>query len=228
MDAIQELLSLRNEEQAHHLMRFFRVEKGQYGEGDKFLGVRVPQVRNLAKKYYNKVNFEQIQEMLNNQYHEIRLCALLMVVSLYEKNPQDELVNLYLRNVKSINNWDLVDLTAHKIIGADYLKTHNRNIILGLANSGHLWSERIAVVSQWIVLKTGDFDLLLELCEKFLTHKHDLIHKATGWMLREAGKKDKKILLGFLDKYSKIMPRTMLRYSIEKLTPEQRKFYMQK
>ncbi len=226
MNVVQELLNLKNEEQAKHLMQFFKTGKGQYGEGDKFLGIRVPQTRSIVKKYYNTVTFEQLQEMLESPYHEIRLCALLIMVSLYEKNPQDTIVNLYIRNVKNINNWDLVDLTAHKIIGAHYLKTHDRTIIDGLASSGHLWSERIAIVSQWSVLHNGEFDILLELCEKFLTHKHDLIHKATGWMLREAGKQDEKVLLNFLDQYAKVMPRTMLRYSIEKLTLEQRKFYM--
>lgn len=226
MDAVEELLNLKDEEQAKHLMRFFKTGKGQYGEGDMFLGIRVPQTRSIVKKHYNNVTLDQIQKMLDNPYHEIRLCALLIMVSLYEKNPQDEIISLYLKNVKNINNWDLVDLTAHKIIGTYYIKTHDRSIIDNLANSGHLWSERIAVVSQWSILKTGEFSLLLELCEKFLTHKHDLMHKATGWMLREAGKKDLKILLGFLDKHAKTMPRTMLRYSIEKLTPEQRKFYM--
>lgn len=227
MNASQELLKLKNEEQAKHLMRFFKTGKGQYGEGDKFLGIRVPQTRSIVKKYYNGINFEQLQEMLDSPYHEIRLCALLTMVAQYEKNGSENIINLYIKNVKSINNWDLVDLTAHKIIGSHYIKTHDRSIIDNLADSGHLWSERIAVVSQWSVVKTGEFELLLELCEKFLTHKHDLMHKATGWMLREAGKKDKKVLLDFLDKYAKVMPRTMLRYSIEKLTPEQRKFYMQ-
>jgi len=226
MDAIQELLNLKDEKQAKHLMQFFKTGKGQYGEGDKFLGIRVPQTRCIVKKYFNNVNFEQLQEMLNSPYHEIRLCALLIMVSLYERNSKDTIVNLYIKNAKNINNWDLVDLTAHKIIGAHYLKTHDRTIIDNLANSGHLWSERIAIVSQWSVLRNGEFDIILELCEKFLTHKHDLIHKATGWMLREAGKQDEKVLLNFLDKYAKVMPRTMLRYSIEKLTPEQRKFYM--
>ena len=220
MDAVQELLNLKDEEQAKHLMQFFKTGKGQYGEGDKFLGIRVPQTRNIVKKYYNNINFDQIQEMLDSPYHEIRLCALLIMVSLYEKNNDERIIKLY------INNWDLVDLTAPKIIGTYYLKTHDRTIIDNLADSGHLWSERIAVVSQWSVVKNGEFDLLLELCEKFLTHKHDLMHKATGWILREAGKKDEKVLLGFLDKHAKVMPRTMLRYSIEKLTPEQRKFYM--
>lgn len=226
MDAVQELLNLKDEEQAKHLMQFFKTGKGQYGEGDKFLGIRVPVTRSIVKKYYNNVTFDQIQKMLNSLYHEIRLCALLIMVSLYEKNNDERIVNLYIKNVNNINNWDLVDLTAHKIIGTHYLKTHDRTLIDNLANSGHLWSERIAVVSQWSVVKNGEFDLLLELCEKFLTHKHDLMHKATGWILREAGKKDEKVLLGFLDKYAKVMPRTMLRYSIEKLTPAQRKFYM--
>ncbi len=226
MNAVQELLNLKDEEQAKHLMQFFKTGKGQYGEGDKFLGIRVPQTRNIVKKYYNNINFDQIQEMLDSPYHEIRLCALLIMVSLYKKNNDERIVKLYIKNVKNINNWDLVDLTAPKIIGTYYLKTHDRTIIDNLADSGHLWSERIAVVSQWSVVKNGEFDLLLELCEKFLTHKHDLMHKATGWILREAGKKDEKVLLGFLDKHAKVMPRTMLRYSIEKLTPEQRKFYM--
>lgn len=226
MGAVDELLSLKDEKQAKHLMQFFKTGKGQYGEGDKFLGICVPKTRSIAKKYFNNVNLEQLQEMLDSPYHEIRLCALLIMVSLYEKNPQDAIVNLYIKNVKNINNWDLVDLTAHKIIGAHYLKTHDRTIIDNLANSGHLWSERISIVSQWSVLRNREFDILLELCEKFLIHKHDLIHKAIGWMLREAGKKDEKVLLKFLDKYSKVMPRTMLRYSIEKLTLEQKKFYM--
>lgn len=228
MDIVNELLNLQDEKQAKHLMQFFKTGKGQYGEGDKFLGIRVPQTRCIVKKYCSNTTFGQIQEMLDSPYHEIRLCALLIMVSQYEKNNDENIVNLYIKNVSNINNWDLVDLTAHKIIGTHYIKTHDRKIIDNLANSGHLWSERIAVVSQWRILKTGEFDLLLELCEKFLTHKHDLMHKATGWMLREAGKKDEDVLLGFLDKHAKVMPRTMLRYSIEKLTPELRNFYMKK
>ncbi len=229
MDVIQKLLNLKDEEQAKHLMRFFKTGKGEYGEGDKFLGIRVPITRSIVKKYYDKVSFDALQNMLDNEYHEIRLCALLIMVELYERTDRKEkIVDLYVKNTKKINNWDLVDLTAHKIIGKNYIRTHDRTIIEKLSNSGHLWSERIAVVSQWSVVKYGKFELLLELCEKFLTHKHDLMHKATGWMLREAGKKDEKILLDFLDKHAKNMPRTMLRYSIEKLTAEQKRFYMKK
>lgn len=229
MNAIEELTNLRNDEQAKHLMRFFKTQKGQYGEGDLFLGIRVPQTRLIAKKYFETTTLDEIQIMLNNPYHEIRLCALLMLVMQYEKTEQkDKIVQTYINNVKNINNWDLVDLTAHKIIGAHYLKTKDDSIIRTLAESNHLWSERISVVSQLSILKSGDFKLLVELSEKFLTHKHDLMHKAVGWMLREAGKKDEQVLYKFLDKHSKTMPRTTLRYAIEKLSPQERKLYMQK
>lgn len=229
MNIKDELLKLKNDTQAQHLMRFFKTQKGQYGEGDRFLGIRVPKTREIAKKYYKSVSNKELQEMLNNEYHEIRLCALLMMVLIYEKTDcKKDIVKLYLDNTKNINNWDLVDLTAPKIIGAHYLDTKDDSIIQKLANSKHLWSERIAIVSQLSVLKANEFSLLIKLCEKFLSHKHDLIHKALGWMLREAGKKDEKVLFSFLDKHYKTMPRTALRYSIEKLTPKQKKFYMAK
>lgn len=229
MSATEELLKLKNEKEANHLMRFFKTQKGEYGEGDIFLGVRVPQTRKIVKKYFNQTSLRELQEMLNSKYHEIRLCALLMMVELFEKTDnKNEIVLLYIKNVKNINNWDLVDLTAPKIIGKYYLITKDDSLIRKLANSNHLWSERIAIVSQWSILRDGKFDLLIELCEKFLNHKHDLIHKAVGWMLREAGKQDINVLINFLDKNSKIMPRTTLRYSIERLSTEQKKYYMQK
>ena len=229
MDAVQELLSLKNDELAQHLIRFFKTGKGQYGEGDKFLGIRAPKTREIAKKYYKTTPLTEIQSMLDNPYHEIRLCALLMMVFIYEKTDRkEEIVNLYLKNTKNINNWDLVDNTAHKIIGAHYIKTKNPKIIKKLAESNHLWSERIAVVAQWSIVKTKEYALLLDLCEKFLTHRHDLMHKAVGWMLREAGKQDEAVLLGFLDKHCKTMPRTALRYAIERLSPGLRQYYMKK
>ncbi|HIU86599.1 TPA: DNA alkylation repair protein [Candidatus Spyradomonas excrementavium] len=229
MNAAQELLKLKNDELAQHLMRFFKTGKGQYGEGDKFLGIRAPKTREIAKKYYKTTPLTEIQSMLDNPYHEIRLCALLMMVFIYEKTDRkEEIVNLYLKNTKNINNWDLVDNTAHKIIGAHYIKTKNPEIIKKLAESNHLWSERIAVVAQWSIVKTKEYALLLDLCEKFLTHRHDLMHKAVGWMLREAGKQDEAVLLGFLDKHCKTMPRTALRYAIERLSPGLRQYYMKK
>ena len=229
MNAAQELLKLKNDELAQHLMRFFKTGKGQYGEGDKFLGIRAPKTREIAKKYYKTTPLTEIQRMLDNPYHEIRLCALLMMVFIYEKTDRkEEIVNLYLKNTKNINNWDLVYNTAHKIIGAHYIKTKNPEIIKKLAESNHLWSERIAVVAQWSIVKTKEYALLVELCEKFLTHRHDLMHKAVGWMLREAGKQDEAVLLGFLDKHCKTMPRTALRYAIERLSPGLRQYYMKK
>lgn len=229
MNAAQELLKLKNDELAQHLMRFFKTGKGQYGEGDKFLGIRAPKTREIAKKYYKTTPLTEIQSMLDNPYHEIRLCALLMMVFIYEKTDRkEEIVNLYLKNTKNINNWDLVDNTAHKIIGAHYIKTKNPEIIKKLAESNHLWSERIAVVAQWSIVKTKEYALLVDLCEKFLTHRHDLMHKAVGWMLREAGKQDEAVLLGFLDKHCKTMPRTALRYAIERLSPGLRQYYMKK
>ena len=229
MNAAQELLKLKNDELAQHLMRFFKTGKWQYGEGDKFLGIRAPKTREIAKKYYKTTPLTEIQRMLDNPYHEIRLCALLMMVFIYEKTDRkEEIVNLYLKNTKNINNWDLVDNTAHKIIGAHYIKTKNPKIIKKLAESNHLWSERIAVVAQWSIVKTKEYALLLDLCEKFLTHRHDLMHKAVGWMLREAGKQDEAVLLGFLDKHCKTMPRTALRYAIERLSPGLRQYYMKK
>lgn len=148
MNAAQELLSLKNDELAQHLMRFFKTGKGQYAEGDKFLGIRAPKTREIAKRHYKTTPLIEIQNMLDNPYHEIRLCALLMMVFIYEKtNSKEDIVNLYLKNTKNINNWDLVDNTAHKIIGAHYIKTKNPKIIKKLAESNHLWSERIAVVA---------------------------------------------------------------------------------
>lgn len=227
MGAIEDLKNLENKEKAQHLMKFFKTKKGQYGYGDMFLGICVPNNRVIAKKYYDKVTLDYLQNMLNDPYHEIRLCALLMMVLIYEKtDKKEDILNLYVKNTHRINNWDLVDLSAPKIIGANYIETKNPKIINKLAKSNHLWSQRIAVVSQQSVIKSGDFSIILELAQKFLEHKHDLMQKALGWMLREVGKKDEKTLLNFLDKYHKTMPRTMLRYSIERLTLQQRKYYM--
>lgn len=227
MNAIEELKALEDKEQAQHLMRFFKTGKGQYGEGDKFLGIRVPAVRALAKKYYNDIDEGSLQSMIENPYHEIRLCALLMMVLIYEKtDKKNEILNLYLKNTEYINNWDLVDLSAPKIVGANYIETKDSSIIMNLAKTNHLWSQRIAVVSQWSVIRKDEYSLILELAKMFLGHKHDLMHKAVGWMLREAGKRDINVLFEFLDKNYKIMPRTMLRYSIEKLEPSKRQYYM--
>lgn len=229
MNVLEEIKSLANPEQAKHLQRFFKTGRGQYGEGDLFLGIKVPIVRSVAKKYYGEISLEEINELLNNKLHEVRLLALLLMVLKYEKNHgRTEIFQLYLNNVQNINNWDLVDLSAPRIIGHYVFENNNSEIFYTLANSEHLWSERISVISQYYFLKRGEFSHLLRLSENFLTHNHDLMHKAVGWMLREMGKVYSSPLYDFLDKYHKVMPRTMLRYSIEKLPQEERLHYMQK
>lgn len=224
---LDEILSLKNDEQAEHLSRFFKTGKGQYGEGDLFLGIKVPVTRSIAKKYYQDVSIQQIKELIKNPYHEVRLLALMLMVFVYEKTDnKEEVFNLYLKNVQYINNWDLVDLSAPKIVGRHCFENGCNEQIYKLSSSKHLWSERISVVASHYMIKRGDFFLILDLSEKFLNHKHDLMHKAVGWMLREMGKVDEKPLYEFLDKYHKVMPRTMLRYSLERLSQEKKKHYM--
>jgi len=228
-ELLEEFKLLADKEQAIHLMHFFKTGEGQYGEGDLFLGIKVPVTRAMAKKYYSEISLDEIDELIKNPYHEIRLLAILIMVFIYEKtNLKREIFELYLKNVQYINNWDLVDLSAPKIIGNYSFENKNSDAIYKLANTNHLWSNRISVISTLYLIKKGDFSLILEFSEKFLAHKHDLMQKAVGWMLREMGKVEEKPLCLFLDKYHKIMPRTMLRYSIERLDKEQKAKYMKK
>ena len=210
-----------------YLPGFFKTGKGQYGEGDRFLGIVVPATRLVAKKYKN-APFEVMAELLQSEWHECRLCALLMMVERFKKSGGEEreaIYRFYLSQTERINNWDLVDLSAPYIVG-EYLKDKSRDDLYRLAESTLLWDQRIAVVSTVTFIRNNDFIDILRLSELLLQHKHDLMRKAIGWMLREMGKRNKTLLLQFLDKYSKVMPRTMLRYSIEKLTDEERKLYM--
>lgn len=229
MDILDEIIAHGNKEDAAHLSRFFKSGKGEYGEGDIFLGIKVPVVRSVAKKYYQEITLDDIQILIKNPYHEVRLMALMLMVFVYEKTEQkQEIFDLYMKNLEYINNWDLVDLSCHKIVG-HFLHTNKiSEPIHKLANTEHLWSNRIAVVSQYYFIKQGDFTHILALSEKFLTHKHDLMHKAVGWMLREMGKMDEKPLYDFLDKHHKSMPRTMLRYSLEKLPKDKKEHYMKR
>jgi 3-methyladenine DNA glycosylase AlkD len=226
----KELETYSTPEKKEFLPYFFKTGKGQYGEGDKFLGVVVPDTRKVAKKYKD-ISFGELSKLLNNEYHECRLCALLILVEAFRKTKNEakrkEIVDFYLSHTHWINNWDLVDLSAKDILG-EYLIDKDRNILYKLADSSLLWDQRIAVVSTFAFIRRNDHKDILALSEKLLHHKHDLMHKAIGWMLRETGKKSKESLIGFLDKHYKEMPRTMLRYSIEKLTPEERAFYMKK
>lgn len=211
-------------ERANNLSRFFKTKPGEYGEGDKFLGIKVPDQRFVAKKYYKEISFEDLQQLLNSDIHEYRLTALIMLVYKY-KNNKKEVYDFYLKNFKNINNWDLVDLTAPNIIG-DYLLDKDRKILYTFANSTHLWTKRIAILSTFTFIKNKDYKDSINIAEILLNDKHDLIHKAVGWMLRELGKRDEKLLEQFLNKNYKKMPRTMLRYSIEKFPEEKRKYYL--
>lgn len=212
-----------------YLPNFFKTGKGQYGEGDKFLGVVVPNTRLVAKKHKEEP-FEVMAELLQSEWHECRLCALLMLVERFKKSGEKErkvIYDFYLTQTARINNWDLVDLSAPYIVG-EYLKDKPREDLYRLADSTLLWDQRIAVVATITLIRNGDFIDILRLSELLLRHPHDLMQKAVGWMLREMGKRDKDLLLQFLDNYAREMPRTMLRYSIEKLTEEERKHYMKR
>ncbi|MBP1613222.1 MAG: hypothetical protein H6Q13_670 [Bacteroidetes bacterium] len=212
-----------------YLPKFFKTGKGQYGEGDKFLGIVVPITRLVAKQYKNEP-FEVTAELLQSEWHECRLCALLMMVERFKKSDEKgrkQIYEFYLSQTKRINNWDLVDLSASYIVG-EYLKDKSREDLYRLAASSLLWEQRIAVVATAALIRKDDFIDILRLSELLLQHKHDLMQKAIGWMLREMGKRDKELLVQFLEKFSKVMPRTMLRYSIEKFTEEERRYFMQR
>ena len=212
-----------------YLPKFFKTGKGQYGEGDKFLGIVVPNVRLVAKKHREE-SFETVKELMRSEYHECRLCGLLILVERFKKNDEKdrkEIYEFYLSQTERINNWDLVDLSASYIVG-EYLKDKSREPLYRLAESELLWEQRIAVVSTYAFIKNSDFTDIYALAEKLLTHEHDLMRKAIGWMLREAGKRNKDLLVAFLEKYCLVMPRTMLRYAIEKFPEEERKYYMRK
>lgn len=212
-----------------YLPRFFKTGKGQYGEGDQFLGVVVPNTRLVAKKYKDE-SFEVMAELLQSEWHECRLCALLMMVEKFKKSDEKErkhIYEFYLSQTKRINNWDLVDLSAPYIVG-EYLKDKPREDLYRLAESSWLWDQRISVVATVTFIRNNDFIDVLRLSEHLLHHEHDLMRKAIGWMLREMGKRNKDLLIQFLDKYSREMPRTMLRYSIEKFSEEERLYYMKR
>jgi 3-methyladenine DNA glycosylase AlkD len=223
-----QLLKLGDPVRAVHSLRFFKTGKGQYGEGDKFIGCTVPQTRSVAAMYTN-LTLNDVSKLLNDEIHECRLCALVILTNKYNKANElerYEILNFYLANTKRINNWDLVDISAHKIVGEWFKKREDRSLLHELANSKLLWDQRIAIVTTYTFIRNNDFNETLMLSEKFLTHKHDLMHKACGWMLREVGKRDEATLTYFLDKHAHHMPRTMLRYTIEKFPEELRKHYL--
>ena len=206
---------------------FFKTEPGQYGEGDQFIGVIVPAQRKIAAAY-RELPLPDVLELLRSAIHEHRLTALFILVDQYRKGDQDtkkQLASFYYKNRAYVNNWDLVDSSAPYLLG-DYLKTHSSNVLFRLAASKSIWDRRIAIISTFAFIKDGQFDLTLKIADMLLSDKEDLIHKATGWALREVGKKDRQALLNFLDLHAGSMPRTALRYAIERFSPEERKLYM--
>ena len=229
---LSELLSIADPLQAEFLKRFFKTGKGQYGEGDVFLGIRVPQTRDVVKNC-GKISFSEIQKLLDSEYHEARLAGFLLLVRDFKKAKKDEttkksIYDFYLVNAKKANNWDLADMSCRDIAGGYLLDKTDRSILYTLAESDNLWEQRIAMVSTWMFIKHNDYDDALKLAEIFFSHKNDLIHKATGWMLREVGKKDRETLTDFLEKHRLKLPRTMLRYAIEHYSPEKREYFMKK
>jgi len=229
---IRELKKLANPIKVKVFLKFFKTGKGQYGEGDKFLGLTVPQVRQIAKQFAAQTTLDDIHKLLQNSYHEVRLLALIIMTYQYhklEENAKYTYYRFYLDHSHRINNWDLVDLSAPKIAGAWLLKNKADRVILDqLVKSSNLWRRRIAVLTTYPMIKAGEFAEILDLAQKLLTDKQDLMHKAVGWMLREAGKKDLGVLVRFLDQNATQMPRTMLRYAIEKLPEKTRRMYLVK
>jgi 3-methyladenine DNA glycosylase AlkD len=223
----QELEKYSDPAKQEFLPNFFKTGKGQYGEGDLFLGITVPDVRLVAKKYKDEP-LETMAELLQSPWHDCRLCALLMLVARFHKSDEKErgvIYDFYLSQTGRINNWDLVDLSAPNIVGV-YLLDKPRDPLYRLVASPLLWEQRIAVVATMTLIKNNDFIDIICLSEMLLTHKHDLIHKAVGWMLREVGKRDRDLLVQFLVKHAAVMPRTALRYAIEKFEAEERQYYM--
>lgn len=223
----KELKAAENKSQATILSGFFKTGKGQYGEGDIFLGIYVPIQRQIAKKYFG-MSLVEINALLKSKIHEHRAGALFILCDQFKKadeKTKGKLFKFYLKNINGINNWDLVDLSAPNIVG-EWLLRKEKNILYQLARSKNLWKKRVAIVSTFTFIRAKQFDDTCKISEILMRDTHDLIHKAVGWMLREVGKRDDTVLRKFLDKHATRMPRTMLRYSIEKFNQTDRKYYL--
>ena len=236
--------SLRNEEQRQVLMRFFKTGSGEYGEGDEFLGIKVPQTRQIVKRSERDMPLDEVPELLMSRWHEVRLCGLLLLVEKFTKmakkrleideeamKRRDDIVMMYLKHAEQANNWDLVDLSAPKILGHWLLlptRLGDKHAIMeGLASSPCLWKQRMSMVCTWKTTQAGDPSWCLHYAELHLRHPHDLMHKAVGWMLREMGKRcSMDLLRQFLERHAHEMPRTALRYAIEQMSPTERLLWM--
>jgi 3-methyladenine DNA glycosylase AlkD len=219
----------KNPKKIGTISRFFKTGKGEYGYGDKFIGIMIPHCREIALKHKD-LEFKDISKLLNSKIHEERQIAVLILVHNYKIGNTDiknSIFKFYLQNSKKINNWDLVDLSAHKIVGANLIG-RDKSILYRLANSKNIWERRISIISTLFFIKKNMYGETLAISKILLEDKEDLIQKAVGWMLREVGKREVEVLERFLKENYKSMPRTMLRYSIEKLSIERKKHYMKK
>lgn len=230
MTLLREMLSRRDPSQVEGLMRFFKTGPGQYGEGDQFLGIKVPVTREVVKACWKETGFPELEECIASPYHEVRLAALLALVEIFshaKKNPalQGQCIDFYLSHTQYINNWDLVDLSCYPLLGV-WLLDKDRSLLYELAKNGKtIWEQRIGIVSTMQFIRHGQLEDTFAIADILLHHPHDLIHKAVGWLLREAGKRDTEALKSFLSPRYKTMPRTMLRYAIEKFPePDRRAF----
>lgn len=230
-DAVKEALEmLALPEKTAFFPRFFKAGKGEYAEDDQFIGVTVPEQRKVAKEYFASISLEELSELLVSEIHEHRHCALLMLVFKFEKSKsaaeKSQIVEFYLNHKKHINNWDLVDNSCYKILGRYCFEINDNSLLKALSEEDCLWSKRMAVVATMHHVKQGKFDLMKELVLKNLQHSHDLMHKANGWLLRVMGDKNEAELLNFLNENYRNMPRTSLRYAIEKLDEDLRQNYL--
>lgn len=232
MNNIQkELRKKINKEKAVFYPTFFKTGKGQYGEGDVFLGIVVPDQRAIAKKHFQESDKQTIIELLDSIYHEERLTGLFILNLKFaedkKKSNEKKWVDLYLKKINRVNNWDLVDSSAHIILGP-WLEDKDRSLLYTFARDKDMWVNRIAMIATFHYIKKSELDDALKIAELLLTHSHDLIHKAVGWMLREGWKKKPVLIEAFINKHIKVMPRTTLRYAIEKMEEEKRKSFLQK
>ncbi len=224
-----ELKGFASPQKAKILARFFKTGKGEYGEGDIFIGVVVPDIRNISKKYFDLINLNKAKELLHSKIHEERLCALLILIEKFRKGNEkikERIYKLYLKNTKYINNWDLVDLSAQHIVG-EFLHNKSKSVLYKLAKSKKLWERRISILATFNYIYKNQCKETLKIAEILLKDEHDLICKAVGWMLREVGKRcSQEILENFLKKHHRQMPRIMLRYAIERFPEKKRKLYL--
>lgn len=229
-DIKESLAVLSIPQKAEFFPKFFKTGKGEYGEGDLFLGVKVPDQRAVAKEYFSKISLQELSELLSSPYHEHRLTALIMLVQKFEKAKdsaiKEEIVSFYLGHLDFVNNWDLVDTSCYKIVGRYAFENEKENLLRDLAASEKMWHKRIAVVGTMHYIKKGSYELTKEFVTQNLLHPHDLMHKANGWLLREMGNKNETELISFLNQHYKKMPRTCLRYAIEKLDEDLRQDYL--